>query len=203
MTTAERRFLFAGPSSCRHRVRRRLNTGPPNVVEREVEQQQQEGEETGVGEAHLGGQPRRRRNAHKGRESQVHWCETRKRASERAGPCARARVCVCGFLPTRIGAAVFKQFDKDGSGDISTSELDKALQSCGFNFQKARLAPRRCVFFLCRRRFSDGRPLRAQIPGSAQWLMSLVDLDGTQSLSEGKFGRCCCYCCCYLNVKPK
>jgi Ca2+-binding EF-hand superfamily protein len=55
----------------------------------------------------------------------------------------------------------FTHFDKDKSGDISVSELQAVLKHCGFEFDK--------------------------IPGALAWMVSLVDLDGTKTLSLGEF----------------
>lgn len=55
----------------------------------------------------------------------------------------------------------FTHFDKDKSGDISVSELAAVLKHCGFSFDA--------------------------IPGAVDWMVSLVDLDGTKTLSLGEF----------------
>jgi hypothetical protein len=59
---------------------------------------------------------------------------------------------------------IFREFDTDKSGDISTSELDEVLKAAKFTFN--------------------------QIPGSSAWLVSMIDCDGSKTLSEGEAHVC-------------
>jgi len=56
---------------------------------------------------------------------------------------------------------IFRSHDTDKSNSISTEELDAVLKGCKYNFDK--------------------------IPSSSAWLISMIDNDGTKTLSEGEF----------------